>query len=241
MQAIQLRWNSFYEIFIISNKQFRSELKKYVSLNEDERNMILDLDKIEKDNEQYKTYNESIRRVLKQFKTNSNLWNLLSKHQEILEIENLEPYRRATEVIKEPFIQRYDTKNYPKIFVSYSSRDADEFANHTKRYLSTFNYDVFTGVDRITLGENWNHDIEHNISNCDIFVVIVTYGALSSQNVEDEVLRAKNLKKLIIPCFYSKIKDSDIKWDLDKNRGIRFSDKSELAQILYRKLNQLLR
>ena len=74
-----------------------------------------------------------------------------------------------------------------KIFVSYSRRDAGDFADQIQRHLSIFNYDIFTDVNKIRLGEIWSNTITTNISSCDIFVVIVTYGALHSPHVEREV------------------------------------------------------
>ena len=74
-----------------------------------------------------------------------------------------------------------------EIFVSYSRIDVGDFANQIQKHLSTFNYNVFTDNDYIRGGEIWSNTIATNISNCDIFVVIITYGALHSQYVEQEV------------------------------------------------------
>ena len=80
-----------------------------------------------------------------------------------------------------------------KIFVSYSRRDAGDFANQIQRHLSK--HDIFTDVDDIKAGEVWSSIIEENISNCDIFVIIVTHGALDSLHVEREVLQAQQRRK----------------------------------------------
>jgi TIR domain len=120
-----------------------------------------------------------------------------------------------------------------KIFVSYSRRDAGDFANQIQRHFSSFNYDIFTDVDDIRAGEIWIDTIETNISNCDIFVVIVTDGALHSPHVANEVLQAQGEKKTIIPCFHRSIRDSDIKWGLEKIQGVEFDDKYELTRSLY--------
>ena len=124
-----------------------------------------------------------------------------------------------------------------KIFVSYSRRDAGDFANQIQRHLSSFKYDIFTDVDSIRAGEIWSNTIKTNISNCDIFVVIVTYGALHSPHVEREVLQAQKEKKTIIPCFHRSVIDSDIKWGLDKIQGVEFDDKYELARNLHSKID----
>jgi hypothetical protein len=92
-----------------------------------------------------------------------------------------------------------------KIFVSYSRRDAGDFANQISRHLSSSNHDIFTDIDSIKVGEIWSNTIEQNISNCDIFIVIVTHGALDSPHVEREVLQAQGEKKTIIPCFHKDV------------------------------------
>src|SRR5690349_2030298 len=108
-----------------------------------------------------------------------------------------------------------------KIFVSYSRKDAGDFAEQIQNDFSSFGgFDVFTDVDKIRIGEVWSNAIETNIDNCDIFLVLVTYGALQSSYVEREVLQAQKLSKKIIPCFYKDIKEKDIKWGLNKIQGI---------------------
>ena len=98
-----------------------------------------------------------------------------------------------------------------KIFTSYSRRDAGDFAEQIRNHFASFGqYEVFTDVSKIDVGDVWTNTIEDNISNCDVFVVIVTHGALQSPHVGNEVLQAQREKKKIIPCFpcqksYSKI------------------------------------
>ena len=51
-----------------------------------------------------------------------------------------------------------------KIFVSYSRRDAGDFADQIQKYFSTFNYDVFTDTNSINVGDVWSSVIDINIS-----------------------------------------------------------------------------
>jgi tetratricopeptide (TPR) repeat protein len=124
-----------------------------------------------------------------------------------------------------------------KIFVSYSRRDAGDFANQIQKHLSTFNYNIFTDVDSIPAGEIWSNTIEENISNCDIFVVIVTHGALQSPHVEKEVLQAQKEKKTIVPCFHSGARTRYMKWELNKIQGVEFTDEYQLARDLFLKID----
>ena len=65
-----------------------------------------------------------------------------------------------------------------KIFVSYSRKDANDFA---ERIVEIYGDEhVFTDVDDIQIGDPWSNIIEDNISSCDIFVVILTFASLKS-------------------------------------------------------------
>jgi hypothetical protein len=122
-----------------------------------------------------------------------------------------------------------------KIFVSYSRSDGGDFAHQIHESLVE-EHDIFTDVDDIRAGEIWSDTIEKNISNCDIFVVIVTHAALRSPKVEREVLQAQRENKKIIPCIHRDVSYNEIKWNLYKIQGIEFFDKYELARNLYRNI-----
>ena len=82
------------------------------------------------------------------------------------------------------------------------------------------------------------YTIEDNIASCDIFLVIVTFAALKSSNVEKEVLQARNRNKKIIPCFYGRVKRNELKWGLGELQGIEFTNKNELAREIYWRIYQ---
>lgn len=126
-----------------------------------------------------------------------------------------------------------------KIFVSYSRRDSGDFADQIQKYLSTFNYHVFTDISSINVGDVWSTVIDVNISECDIFVALITYGSLQSPHVEKEVLQAQNEKKKIIPCIQKEVSYTDVKWGLDEIQGIEFDDKYDLARKLYLKIARI--
>ncbi len=125
-----------------------------------------------------------------------------------------------------------------KIFVSYARRDAGDFADQIQRYFSDFEYNVFTDVDSINVGDIWSNIIEDNISKCDFFIVIITYGALQSPHVKSEVIQAQKNHKKIIPCLQRDINYEEIKWGLDNIQGIEFDDKYDLARKLYLKITK---
>jgi hypothetical protein len=130
-----------------------------------------------------------------------------------------------------------------KIFVSYSRRDAGDFAEQIRRHLKTFNHTVFTDINSINIGDIWNDVIEDNITNCDVFIIIITHGSLVSPHVDKEVLQAQREHKTIIPCVHRNVELRgvgyvNIKWGLEKIQGIEFEDRYELARDLYLKIEQ---
>ena len=130
--------------------------------------------------------------ILLKFKEDQDFWEFLqSNYQVVKNIQNWNIYRRAS---LEPTIKYDKNKNMKNIFVSYSRFDAGDFVGHLVIHLSNFGYDIFTDVSLIRGGDNWSKTIEENISNCDMFVVIVTPRSLKSSEVEKEVLLARRKK-----------------------------------------------
>ena len=123
--------------------------------------------------------------------------------------------------------------------VSYSRKDAGDFAEQIQNDFSSFRgFDIFTDIDKIGIGDVWSNTIETNIDGCDIFLVLVTFDALQSPYVEGEVLQAQKKNKKIMPCFYKNIKEKDIKWGLNKIKGITFKNNYELVKNLYNQIKQ---
>ena len=122
-----------------------------------------------------------------------------------------------------------------EIFVSYSRRDAD-FAQHVYDYFEESEHVIFTDVNNIQMGDIWSDIIKDNISKCDVFAMIVTFASIRSKYIEREVLQAQRENKLIIPCFYKDIVESDVIWDLSSYQGVKFEDKYDLALELYSKI-----
>ena len=69
--------------------------------------------------------------------------------------------------------------------------DAGHFAQKIHTDLSKKGHYVFIDEKNIRVGDNWHNAIEKNISNCNIFVVIVTPSSLESGHIGREVMHAK--------------------------------------------------
>jgi tetratricopeptide (TPR) repeat protein len=123
-----------------------------------------------------------------------------------------------------------------KLFISYSREDAGNFAKHIHRFMRNKGHDVFIDVNDIRIGKPWADSIEKNISECDIFVVILTPDSLTSSYVEKEVLQAQKENKIIFPCLHEYVNYNEIKWDLNKIQGIEFSNEYQLVLNLYQRI-----
>ena len=98
------------------------------------------------------------------------------------------------------------------------------------------NYNIFTDTRSIHLGDTWRNITEGSISECDVFVVIVTRSSIRSDEVEKEVIQARRERKKIIPCIYHSLKKDQIKWGLADLQGIIFEDGYDLGRKIYEKI-----
>jgi tetratricopeptide (TPR) repeat protein len=123
-----------------------------------------------------------------------------------------------------------------RIFVSYSIDDAGDIADAIYRHYTKpqYGYSVFVSSadGAIQGGENWLKILEARIAQCDIFLVIITRGALRSNNVYIEVQEARRLNKRIIPCTHSKVDRLHVKWGLGQLEGPTFTLSGDLLRDL---------
>ena len=77
IQALQLRWNNFYNHLINSGMPFSDELDKYIQLKDDARLKILESNELETN----KDYNMKLREIFSKFKTDKELWYFLSNYR----------------------------------------------------------------------------------------------------------------------------------------------------------------
>jgi len=84
IQAIQLRWNRFYNLLMTSgDKKFREKLKKYAQMDEDRRLKALESDEVK----EYEAEENDVlrtRKLLRDYKTDLELWNFLTKYSDTL-------------------------------------------------------------------------------------------------------------------------------------------------------------
>ncbi len=87
----------------------------------------------------------------------------------------------------------------PDIFISYSHKDS-EYAHQLAQTLRRQGLDVWID-DRIDYGEHWPRVIQENLTNCRLFVVVMSTNAFNSMWVQNEVSFAQESNKPIFPLL----------------------------------------
>ena len=118
IQAIHLRWKKFYNILVKSDQSFFKGLDKYLKMDDETRFKSLDLYEGKKDYDDMKVW-----KVLRDFKTDSDLWNFLVKNSDtIRNIRDWSLYRLAIEAVVEPTALHRKTINYEAVRLLQSGK-----------------------------------------------------------------------------------------------------------------------
>ena len=118
VQAVHLRWNKFYNILVKSDESFFRGLDKYLKMDEETRLKSLDLYEEKKDEIDTKLW-----KVLRDFKTDSDLWDFLVKNSNTLRnVRDWSIYSRAIEVAIEPTGIPGKTVNYEAVKLLQSGK-----------------------------------------------------------------------------------------------------------------------
>jgi uncharacterized protein YjbI with pentapeptide repeats len=136
IQAIHLRWKKFYNLLIKSDQSFFKGLDKYLKMDDETRFKSLDLYEGKKDDDDMMVW-----KVLRDFKTDSDLWNFLVKNSDtIRNIRDWSLYRLAIEVVVEPTALHKKTINYEAVRLlqsgkinEFNDKRAIEFRNLSLR------------------------------------------------------------------------------------------------------------
>jgi tetratricopeptide (TPR) repeat protein len=127
----------------------------------------------------------------------------------------------------------------PTIFISFSTRDGEDIADHLYGHYKENGYNVFYSSKEIPYGSSWREEIKKHIKECDILLVIATYDAIDSQEVAKEIDEAKRLGKRIVPCRPKDIEWSNLeKLGIDLSHGLEFDNKYDLVRKLEAQLRR---
>jgi uncharacterized protein YjbI with pentapeptide repeats len=118
IQAIHLRWTKFYNILVKSDESFFKELDKYLKMDDETRLKSLDLYEEKKEERDMKVW-----KVLRDFKTDSGLWNFLIQNSDTLKnVRDWNIYRHAIETSVEPTSTHRKAINYEAIKLLQSGK-----------------------------------------------------------------------------------------------------------------------
>jgi hypothetical protein len=118
IQAIHLRWTKFYNILVRSDESFFKGLEKYLKMDDETRLKSLDLYEGKKEEGDMKVW-----KVLRDFKTDSDLWNFMVQNSDTLRnVRDWNIYRRAIEMAVEPTNIHRDTINYEAVKLLQSGK-----------------------------------------------------------------------------------------------------------------------
>jgi hypothetical protein len=88
----------------------------------------------------------------------------------------------------------------PQIFVSYSHADS-EFTARLVQELEELSYDIWLDRTDIRTGSHWDDEIVRGLNSSQIFLVILSDAATTSQNVKDEIGYAVDHGMQIVPLL----------------------------------------
>ncbi len=91
-----------------------------------------------------------------------------------------------------------------EIFISYSRRD-QEFVARLAANLNEQVAGVWFDQAAIQVGQKWHDEIMDGIQECKVFVLVLSPDAVESRYVREEVNKALELGKVIIPVLYRAI------------------------------------
>ncbi|HEY7777090.1 MAG TPA: P-loop NTPase fold protein [Nitrososphaeraceae archaeon] len=118
IQAIHLRWAKFYNILVKSDDSFFKGLDKYLKMDDETRLKNLDLYEEKKEDGDIKVW-----KVLRDFKTDSDLWNFLKQNSDTLRnVKDWNIYQHAIETSVEPTSIHRKAINYKAIKLLQSGK-----------------------------------------------------------------------------------------------------------------------
>src|SRR3954470_7760690 len=109
-----------------------------------------------------------------------------------------------------------------KVFISYSRRDASEFADELVAGLEYGGFAPFLDRHDIAAGEDWEDRLGGLIAQSDTVVFVVSPEAGQSERCVWEVDRTRGLSKRILPVVYKPVPAAEIPQALSLLQFVRF-------------------
>jgi signal transduction histidine kinase len=109
----------------------------------------------------------------------------------------------------------------PKVFISYSRRDAT-IAGVLNDHLARVGVASKLDIKEIVSGETWKRRLDELICDADAIVFIFSPDSVASDHCAWEVARALELKKILIPLLWRKVRDGTIPPSLNAIQYVLF-------------------
>src|SRR5215471_10267183 len=109
-----------------------------------------------------------------------------------------------------------------KVFISYSRKDASEFADELVAGLEVAGFAPFLDRHDIAAGEEWEARLGGLITQSDTVVFVISPEAVKSERCVWEVDRTMELSKRLLPVIFKPVPDHDIPEKLRRLQFVRF-------------------
>src|SRR5499426_3293727 len=119
-----------------------------------------------------------------------------------------------------------------KVFISYSRRDASEFADELMAGLELAGFAPFLDRHDIAAGEDWEARLGGLIAQSDTVVFVVSPESVKSERCVWEVTQTGDFSKRLIPVIHKPVPDADIPQQLSRLQFVRFDGGRGLARPL---------
>ncbi len=133
-------------------------------------------------------------------------------------------------------------RSQPLTFISYSRADSN-FALELAKELRATGFNIWLDQLDIPTGCRWDDEVEKALTQCDIFLVILTPHSIGSNNVKDEIGYAIDSNRRILPIL---LENAAVPFRLRRFQYVNFTGKNydegieASKQLLQTQVNKLL-
>lgn len=125
------------------------------------------------------------------------------------------------------------------IFISYSRRDKP-FVQKLVKAFNDAGRDVWIDWEDIPPMADWRNEIHSGIDGADDFVFIISPDSVESEVCSEELTRAVQYNKRLVPLLYREVKDyKDVHSSLSSHNWIFFNDETQFEQSFTRLIEAL--
>jgi WD40 repeat protein len=119
-----------------------------------------------------------------------------------------------------------------KVFISYSRRDASDFADELLAGLELAGFSPLLDRQDIAAGEDWEGRLGGLIAQSDTVVFVVSPEAVKSERCVWEVDKTSELSKRLLPVIYLPVPESELPPQLARLQFVRFDNARGVARPL---------